>query len=371
MKNAKAPQRPRPRTVPLDPLDPRRLKHEAPLVYELMKFIRSFVVMPRERLMAVALWVVHTHALDLADQTPYLSVTSPEKQCGKSRLLEVLELLVNEPWQAVVPSEAVVYRQIQAKQPTLLLDEVDTIFNPRSADKYEGLRALLNSGHRRGATVPRCVGTTNTIVKFSTFCPKVLAGIGTLPDTVADRSIPIRLERRTRDEPLQRLIAHKVEPVARKLRERVVAWVADNSASMVELHPPMPDELSDRMQDGCECLVVIADRMGCGVAARQTLVTLFTAERLDDAESLRIRLLRDVRTAFGDGDRLPTGELIAALCRDQEAPWATYYGRGIDARDVSSMLHPYGIGPTTIRAADKVCKGYKREDFHDAWLRYL
>ena len=123
-------------------------------------------------------------------------MTSPERQCGKTRLLEVIELLVPEPWRVELPSEAVAYRHIHAKMPTLLLDEVDTTFNVRTRDRYEGLRALLNAGNRRGSHVPRCIGSSGKLVNFNVFCPKVLAGIGMLPDTVADRSVPIRLERR-------------------------------------------------------------------------------------------------------------------------------------------------------------------------------
>lgn len=93
MKNATAPTPRRRGTVALSALDPKRLRRDSLLVYDLMVFVRRYVVMPRERLIAVALWIVHTHCPDLADQTPYLSVTSPERQCGKSRLLDVLELL--------------------------------------------------------------------------------------------------------------------------------------------------------------------------------------------------------------------------------------------------------------------------------------
>jgi hypothetical protein len=142
------------------------------LVQDVAGFVGQFVVMTSEKLLAVALWVIHTHCVAQFDQTPYLAVTSPEKQCGKSRLLEVLELLVHRPWQTVLPSEAVVFRTIDSKVPTMLLDETDAIFNPKSAERYEGLRAILNSGHRRGATVARCVGPRQQLQDFSTFCPR-------------------------------------------------------------------------------------------------------------------------------------------------------------------------------------------------------
>src|SRR5947207_1738030 len=181
----------------------KKLRAQSRLIYDLMRFVRRYVVMTADQLLVVALWIVHAHCIEAVEQTPYLAVTSPEKQCGKTRFLETLEVVVPRPWKAVIPSEAVLYRRIDQHTPTLLLDEVDTIFNPRTADRYEAHRAILNAGHRRGDRVPRCVGASMKVVEFEAFCAKVLAGIGTLPDTVADRSIPIRLERRKRDEPVE------------------------------------------------------------------------------------------------------------------------------------------------------------------------
>jgi hypothetical protein len=49
--------------------------------------VRQYVVMTEHQADAVALWVAHTHALDAADASPYLSITSAEKESGKTRLL--------------------------------------------------------------------------------------------------------------------------------------------------------------------------------------------------------------------------------------------------------------------------------------------
>src|SRR5215469_4967765 len=144
----------------------KRRKRRSPLVSDLTKFIRSYVVMTEAQTLTVALWAIHTHCFYAFQQTPYLAVTSPEKQCGKSRLLEVVNLLVHEPWMAVMPSEAVLYRKIHLSAPTLLLDEVDTIFNVSTGDRYEGHRAVLNAGHRAGMRVPRCVGQNGTMEEF-------------------------------------------------------------------------------------------------------------------------------------------------------------------------------------------------------------
>lgn len=351
------------------------------LVADLTAFIRQYVVANEAQLLVVALWVIHTHcASRFVEQTPYLAVTSPEPKCGKSRLLETLELLVARPWMAVLPSEAVVYRSVDSRMPTLLLDEVDTIFNPRTADRHEGLRALINAGHRRGAKVPRCVGPTSKIVEFSVFCPKVLAGIGTLPDTIASRSIPIRLQRRKADEKVEQFRRHTAEPVADALVARIEAWVERHAESLRDVHPDMPAQLDDRMQEGCESLVLIADALRVGTRARAALVELLSGERLDDQESMRIRLLRDIKEIVEaeekrrKGARVPgvfTETLLAKLYAIEEAPWGNYYGRGFEARDLASLLRHYGIQPTTIRSKDKVAKGYKRDVLHEAWERYL
>ncbi len=359
---ARARHRPQPRCVANE------------LVSDVMVFVRRYVVVSPDKLLVIALWILHTYCVERFEQTPYLSVTSPERQCGKSRLLEVLDLLVARPWQAVLPSEAVVYRNVDLNMPTLLLDEVDTIFNPRSMDRYEGLRALLNAGHRRGAKVPRCVGTSNKIVEFSVYCAKALAGIGTLPDTVADRAIPIRMERRTRAEPVEKLRRREAEPAAASLCERIAAWIGEHGEELASAAPPMPDELSDRMQDGCEPLIALADLLTCGAEARAALVALLTGERLDNQESMRLRLLADIRTVFDASQHrtIATTVLLQALCSlDGEAPWASWYGRGLEARDLASLLGQYGIRSKSVRLGEQVAKGFRRDDFHEPWQRYL
>ena len=63
--------------------------------------------------------MAHTHALEAFDVSPDLAVTSAEKRCGKTRLFDVLELLAARPWRVIMPSEAIVYRKVDAEQPTL------------------------------------------------------------------------------------------------------------------------------------------------------------------------------------------------------------------------------------------------------------
>ncbi|MBI4310221.1 MAG: DUF3631 domain-containing protein [Chloroflexi bacterium] len=334
-------------------------------------FLRRFLVLSLHQAHAIALWVVHTHAFAAAEATPYLSITSPEKRSGKTRLLEVLELLVARPWLTGRVTAAVLARKVDAECPTLLLDESDAAFKG-DREYAETLRALLNSGHRRGGKASVCVGQGAAISfkDLSTFCPKAIAGIGKLPDTVADRSIPIALKRRAPEEPVERFRRRKAEREATPIGEEALAWVATTSLAGAE--PYLPQELDDRAADCWEPLLAIADAAGSEWPrrAREAAVALMAGEERQ-LPSLGVRLLGDVRAAFGnDAGQLPTSDLVQALLHMEEAPWDDLRGRPLDARSLASLLRPYGIHSSNIRIADRTPKGYKRDDFLDAWARY-
>lgn len=339
---------------------------------KLIGTINSYLICTPEQSMVLALWIVHTHLVHVHEQTPYLLITSPERRCGKTTLMLLLEELVPRPWSCITPSEATVYRKISSTLPTLLLDEVDAIFAPKTAQYHEGLRAVLNGGNRKGATVPRCVGTGMVVHDFNVFCAKAIAGIGTVPDTITDRSVPIRLKRRTREEPVTRFRLRDVRAITEPMRESIAAWAAANDEAMAEARPELPEELNDRAQDACEPLLAIADALGYGDDARAALVALY-AERHDSAEGAQVKLLRDIKTIFNgmQSSGLHTDQLVMQLHGMVDSPWTDWYGRGIAARDVAGMLEPYEIESRNVRNGEVVRKGYHRDDFYDAWSRYV
>lgn len=332
----------------------------------------------------IALWIAHAHTIDAFDFTPYLNVRSPVKRCGKSLTLDAIKLLVPRPWFAVSPSEAVVYRKIEADMPTLLLDEVDTVFIGGRDENKEGLRALLNAGFNRSATVPRCTGPHFEITEFRVFCPKIIAGIGMLPDTVADRSIPIVLARKTKGQVVERFRTRDAAPAAEIIRESLATWAT--SAKTVEAlrsaRPSMPEALNDRQSDICEPLLAIADAAGgeWPQRARTALIQLFGGSEAND-ENLGVRLLSAIRDAFTQSgtDKLSTDEILESLLNCDGAPWVSWWEKEIargnmrgPATRLASMLKPFGISSGTIRKSDgSTPKGYKAESFADAWERYL
>ncbi len=342
----------------------------------LVVYIRRFVFMSEPQARVVALWVAHTHARKAADATPYLAVTSPEKHSGKTRLLEALEPVVANPWLTGRVTAAVLIRKIDGVAPTLLLDESDAAFGGEK-EYAEALRGVLNTGHRRSGKASCCVGQGANISfrDFSTFCPKAIAGIGKLPDTVADRAIPIRLKRAAPGERVENFRLCEVEGEATQLRGEFETWAAITAEKLRDARPPLPPKLSDRQQDGAEPLLAIADAAGrlWPEEARKALVELCRgAWSLDDSRGAQ--LLRDIRQIFKDRDvdRLRSVELAAALAQIETSPWAEWSkGKPLTTHGLARLLRPFEICPGTKRGGDKTFKGYLREDFLDAFARYL
>jgi hypothetical protein len=347
-------------------VSPRPVATIAQALDDVAAFVRRYVVITDDQAVACTLWVFHTYALDAAETTPYLAVSSPEKRSGKSRLLDVLEEVVREPWRAVLPSEAVTFRKIEADVPTLLLDEVDAIWGPK-AKEHEGLRALLNAGYRRrGSMVPRCVGPKMDVGNFSTYCAKALAGIGDLPDTVADRAIPIRMKRKRPVDRVERFRSREVFNVGGDLRDAISTSVAGRVDELRDARPPLPAELDDRAQDAWEPLLAIADLAGGDwpANARHAAIALSAGRDLD--EGLGHRLLTDCRIAFGAADHIPTQELRDRLSEIPDSPWGDYYGKQITGRRIADLLRPYGIRAKHKREGST----YFKADFEDSWARY-
>lgn len=233
-------------------------------------FTCQYVNMTDAQATVVSLWVVHTHLIHLSQCTPYLAVTSKTKRSGKTRLLETVELLVNDPLRTANITEAALFRAMSERTRTLLLDEVDTIFG--DGKSRELLRAILNASYRRGSPVYRTKG--KGVEGFDVFSPKMIAGIGDLPDTVEDRSIPIRL---TRSTPTKRFRLAEVSLVASELKSSIDIFKEESILRAVyDARPVLPEHLHDRQQDSWEPLVQLGVICGWLDEVYQAATDLYT-----------------------------------------------------------------------------------------------
>lgn len=343
---------------------------------EIYTFLGRFVAYPSDHArVAHCLWVAHTHLMEVWESTPRLAFLSPEPGSGKTRALELSETLVPRPVEAINATPAYIFRKISDPDglPTILYDEIDTVFGPR-AKEHEELRGVINAGHRRGAAAGRCVikGKTIETEELPAFCAIAMAGLGNLPDTILSRSIIARMRRRKPTE--------HVEPYRRRvhgeegyrLRDRLAAW-ARQIRTHLNANPPMPDGIEDRNADVWEALLSVADAAGGDWPDRARVAAVaLVADARGNQPSLGVRLLTDLQTFFRtQSDAAWTADILAALHNLEEAPWGDLKGKPLDSRKLASLLRPYGVASKQVKIGSVNQRGYCRTDLLDAWARYL
>ena len=321
---------------------------------------------------AHVLWIVHTHCMDEWDSTPRLVFSSPEVASGKSRALEITETLVPRPIESVNATPAYLFRKVSDEDglPTILYDEIDTVFGPKAKENEE-VRGFLNAGHRKGAMAGRCVMSGKTIrtEELPAYCAVAMAGLGILPDTILTRSIVIQMRRRAPTEHIEpyRRRMHRKEGVA--LRNLIEKWA--EKYQLDGKYPDMPEGVEDRSADVWEPLLAIADAAGeqWTIRAREA-AQVFVKVSVDIKVTLGVKLLEDLRKVFKDEVHLPTKVLLKDLCALEESPWGDMRGKALDPRRLANLLKQYGIKSETIRIGETTPKGYTRKSLHDAWTRY-
>jgi hypothetical protein len=349
------------------------------LLDKICAFLRQYISFTSDaQPVVVALWIAHTWFVDSFEFTPYLHIFSPTRSCGKSHLLACIAKLARNVLSTVSLTVAALFRTIEQDQPTLLIDEVDNIFS--KGNENEELRAILNAGFERGSKVRRCIGPNFDLKDFAVFCPKALAGIGRLPDTVSDRCIPIHLIAKKKSDKVQRFRKREVNVEELAAALEAYAQKPEIVKALRNGRAEVP-EISDRQNDIAEGLIVIADLAGGDWPSkgRRSLIELFSAKEEDNTG---VQLLVSCRDAFGEGqDRITTKDLLDKLIEEQTGtPWAQWWENDLNktppnvrgpAARIARLLKPFGIKADVIKLPDNsTARGYLREDFEDNWNRY-
>jgi Protein of unknown function (DUF3631) len=245
-------------------------------------------------------------------------------------------------------SPSALFRYVEHIKPTLLIDEADSFVG--ASDE---LRGILNSGHTRvAANVIRNVEVNGEHLprRFSVWCPKAIATIRDLADTLEDRSIIINLQRKPKTAKLVRLRKRDCAEFA-VLRSKAARWATDNfDVLAADPEPEMPDELNDRAADNWRPLIAIADLVGGEWPHRAREAACLLSGAGHEAKSVNVELLVDIRLAFGDDEHMRSVDLVEALNTDQERPWATWNkGKPISQKQLANLLRPFGIISETFR----------------------
>lgn len=342
----------------------------AAVLDEMLELIRRFIVCEDATAQATVLWIVFTWFTDHVKVAPLAVITAPEKRCGKSQLLDAISRMSRRPLIASNVSSAAIFRVIEAQNPTLLIDEADSFLKDN-----EEMRGIINSGHTRSsAYVLRVVGEHHEAKPFSTWGAKVICGIGSMPETIADRSIPLTLRRKLPGESVERL--RHADPAVFEIVRRKLARLAEDAGVIIgAARPVIPDELNDRAQDNWEPLIAIADYVAghWPQTARSAAVQLAEADKHIVSNSAL--LLADIYDVFHslNCSQITTDGLLKELNSDLLKPWSTYNrGNPMTARQLAKCLEEYKIRPQNLNAGGQARpKGYKRSDFNDAFIRYI
>jgi len=346
----------------------------AMLLDEMAALFGRYLILPPGGAETAALWVLFTyvHGQAWVRNSPILLITAPTKRCGKTRLIEILSVIVNKPLPTSNISSAALFRIVEKWSPTMLVDELDTFIHDN-----EELRGILNSGHtRRTASVIRVSGDALESRMFGTWAPKALAMIKNPPDTIRDRSVPIAMRRKAPGEQVARLRTDRLEAECAAIPRRAARWASDAAADLAEVDPrPAPGLVDDRQTDNWRPLLALADVVGGDWPERARHAAGATSGQHADDDSPGTLLLTDLSAYFATTgtDRITSADALLHLHGLDGRPWQEYgrHGKPITTSGLARLLKPYGIEPGSIRVDDKTPKGYYREEMADAFARYL
>ena len=341
---------------------------EQPWLPRYRSAISHYVAAPATAADTFALWALHTHMVEAFDISPRLAVVSVTKGCGKTLLFRVLAALVRRPKTTGSVSPASLFRAVEKHAPTFLIDEAGKFLQPNS--EFHG---LITQGYGKGFTVMRTLGDSHELVEFNVYSAVALAKIGRFPSDIEDRSIVVTLQRKLRTE-ITHSFSHGRHPEVDKLKRMVVRWCADSSEAIAAADPDMGD-LFNRVADVWRPLYQIADVLGGDWPKRVRDAAAALVLQDDDAEEELIRLLADIRSIFDaeKTDWLSSAVLTNALVELEGRGWAEYgkAEKPLTQNRLARLLRPLKIVPVDARDGAKVSKGYRRDQFEEAWRRYF
>lgn len=370
------------------------------LLTEIEDVIKRHVVLSDAAATALAAWVLHTYVFESRDTVAYVVIESPEKRCGKTTLLTVLAALANKPLISANVTVGALFRAIDTCRPTLFIDEADTFLAGNNT-----MRGIINSGNTwRTAFVlrlgrlkqPRSLhetafesgspksansfqsphseihiqqGVDSGLKRYSCWCPKVIAMIGKVPDTITDRSIVVPMVRK--------LTAETRAPLAELstavIKAKCARFALDSGDAVARHEKIRGQDLNDRAADTFDPLYVIARLAGQQWEQKLHAAALYLSHSAN-SKSIATELLLAIHAIFvvSGHKKIFTRELVAIL-RDENIAITSLAPNdsALNESRISEILRPYGIKPINLRIGKQVKKGYVAEDFAEALARYV
>jgi hypothetical protein len=399
----------------------------ADLLNDIEATIKKHVILSDHAAAALAVWMLHTWTFELRDIVAYVAIESPEKRCGKTTLLSVLAAMAHKPLIASNVTVGALFRAIDTCRPTLFIDEADTFLAGNGI-----MRGIINSGNtwrtayvlRLTKSKPNTVGqaasrsaekrnvandfslaptgganersechlvcssgvgsgegassqpspinsqpTDSGLKKYSCWCPKVIAMIGQVPDTIADRSIVVPMSRK--------LVTETCAPLAElnttEIKSKCARFALDMAHFIAEAGKIRGEGLNDRAADTFDPLYVIARLAGAGWEQKlHTAALALSSSALTNNSGSE--LLMDIFSVFiqSGREKILIRDLAFTLREGAHGvkSFALKYS-SINEHRISEILRSYGIKTTTVRDRKEVGRGYGLAQFEQAIGRYV
>ena len=350
------------------PVNPREIAEE------ILTLFSQFIVADKKQLEVMVMWCIATWFIEQTTVATRIIFTAPDKGCGKTVALTTMGLLCKKQLQAANISPSSFFRLVEQENPTIMLDEADTLSN-NNKDMFR----LLNAGHTKASAtiiISEEVNGKRQPTAFRCFAFAALAGIKLekkLPGPLLSRSIKIILRKKKPTEQVKKLRRASKERF-KVLQSKLARLAQDCGEKFRKLEPDL-GKLDNRDEDNWEPLLAVAELCG-GDWPKNIMKTAVELSENADAESIEVKLLRDIRTVFKSRktSRLATNALLADLCRLEEAPWSTFRrGEAMNPKQLAYRLEAFGIRSTQLgkNGTSKNLRGYKLTNFQDAFDRYL
>lgn len=315
--------------------------------------LETYLEFPEDDTLAItatlSLWIMATYVYPVWSAVPYLSVGGPLGS-GKSRLFEVMGQLVHAPIHSSNTTAACLFRTLDAKGGTMLLDEAERL-NDNTPDAGE-IRSILLAGYKRGGQASRLekVGDGFAPVSFDVYGPKAVAAIASMPSALASRCIPIIMFRAPQDSPVPKRRIDPEAPVWRELRDDLHCMALACGVSfvqMVDWLPSCPDLNGRSLELWLPILAMAKLVEGAGVPGLVEVVEAFGVKSSRSAQEDVVPevddiLLRRLKRMLEDKPwGVTAGELLAVVKEDEPTLFTRYTPRGI-----GTILKRYGVTAT-------------------------
>lgn len=331
------------------------------LLNEMRQFVRRHMQLNEGAAELIVTWAFFTHVYEQFRHCPLLIILSAAEGCGKTTLLEILELLTAKGQLYADLTVAVVNRFTTGGFVTLLGDEV----RERDMPKIE--KGVL-SGWSSSGKSPRI--DAGQLVSLRTFYPKALARIGRFPREIESRGQVITLMKaRPSDglKPFDSKARAQAADLGRRMAELAVSFEGD----FLDADPDIPAAFANRAADNLRPLLAIGDAAGGDWPQDLRAAALRLMDATPPDELPQVALLSDMRDTLDrlGIDRIPTDQLLEELVRLQGRPWADWKGSRLSRMNrIAQLMRLFNVVPRRI---NNQIRGYHRDDMATAFERFL